>query len=355
MRQRFLVVEHRAEIAHIEPTAARFARPRSMAVRQFNSTSVFRHFRLSVSGLCCVDLATDSNSCSSMTVIKRGIGLTPTEKNLTALADKIFLNLWAYRISSRTTAKRCATCSWSAGDDVLIFSDKEITWQKGDNFDLSWSRWYRGAIEESAKQINGAARYLRDHYDQLFLDAACTEKFPLILPPLDRRRVHHIAVALGASEACADYYKKVPGYFPIAPDLKGKSHIDTAAEGFMPFAIGDVHPESAFIHVFNEPALELLGHELDTVTDFTRYLTRRERIIRSGHLLPLAGEHELLATIYSLATRTKSMILCVPAAGNGGKMRNFRFRMAPTQVWPRNRAIKRGWKLTRFLTPGTNF
>ena len=56
-----------------------------------------------------------------------------------------------------------------------------------------------------------------------------------------------------------------------------------------------MQPDGGFIHVFNEPALELLAGELDTVTDFTRYLTRRERIIRSGHLAPVAGEHELLA------------------------------------------------------------
>jgi hypothetical protein len=31
-----------------------------------------------------------------MAVIKRGVGFTSTEKNLAALADKIFLNLWAY-------------------------------------------------------------------------------------------------------------------------------------------------------------------------------------------------------------------------------------------------------------------
>ena len=117
------------------------------------------------------------------------------------------------------------------GDDVLIFSDKSITWKKGDDFGLSWSRWYRGAIEESVAQINGAARHLREHPDELFLDAACKEKFPLTLPPLDRRRVHHIAVALGASEACTEHYKEKPGYFPIAPDLKGKGHADAEGKG----------------------------------------------------------------------------------------------------------------------------
>jgi hypothetical protein len=219
---------------------------------------------------------------------------------LAALADKIFLNLWTYPNLFKSDGKELCDLLVVCGDDVLIFSDKNIAWPKGDDFDFSWSRWYRRAIEESAAQINGAARYLREHPDELFLDATCKEKFPLALPPLERWRVHHIAIALGASAACADHYKEAPGYFPIDPDWKGKSHSDTTADGFMPFAMGDVQPKGAFIHVFNEPALELLARELDTVTDFTRYLTRRERIMRSGHLQPLGGEHELLGQ-YSLS------------------------------------------------------
>src|SRR5262249_52460672 len=143
----------------------------------------------------------------------------------------------------------------------------------------------------STAQLNGASRYLRERSAELFLDAACKQKFPLTLPSPDRQRLHHIAVALGASEACAEYHKG-PGYFQIAPDLKGRAHTEIAAKGFVPFSIGDVQPERAFIHVLNEPALQLLSRELDTVTDFTRYLTRRERIIRSGHLVRLAGEHD---------------------------------------------------------------
>jgi hypothetical protein len=231
---------------------------------------------------------------SVMAVIKRGIGFTATESKLAALGDRIFLNLWTYPNLFNRDGKELCDVLVVCGDDVLIFSDKNIAWPKGDDFGLSWSRWYRRAIEASAAQISGAARYLREHSDELFLDATCKEKLPFALPPLDRRRLHHIAVALGASEACAAHYKDASGYFPIAPNLKGGGHIDTTADGFMPFAIGDVQPDGAFVHVLNEPALELLTRELDTITDFARYLTRRERIVRSGHLLPLAGEHDLL-------------------------------------------------------------
>jgi hypothetical protein len=137
-----------------------------------------------------------------MAAIKRGIGFTPTEQTLAALADRIFLNLWSYPNLFKSDGKELCDLLVVCGDDVLIFNDKNIAWPTGDDFSLSWSRWHRRAIEESAAQINGAARYLREHPDELFLDAACKEKFPLALPPLDRRRSQHIAVALGAFDIC---------------------------------------------------------------------------------------------------------------------------------------------------------
>ena len=230
-----------------------------------------------------------------MAVIKRGIGFTPTEKSLAALADMIFLNLWTYPNLFGTAGKELCDLLVVCGDDVLIFSDKSIKWSSGADVKVAWPRWHRKAIGKSAAQINGAARALRDHPDQLFLDAGCKQRFPLTLPPADRRRVHLIAVALGACQACAEYRNEAPGYFAIDPALKGDDHTNAAADGFKLFAIGDVQPDGGFIHVFNEPVLELLARELDAVTDFTRYLMRRERIIRSGHLAPVAGEHDLLA------------------------------------------------------------
>ena len=213
---------------------------------------------------------------TNMAVIKRGVGVSPTEKNLAALADKIFLNLWTYPNLYGSAGKELCDLLVVCGDDVLIFSDKAISLVIGADVKVAWPRWYRKAIGKSAAQINGAVRTLRDHPDQLFLDAACKERFPHTLPPAERRRVHLIAVALGASEACAEYRKEPPGYFSIDPALKGDDHINSGAAGLKPFAIGDVQPDGGFIHVFNEPVLELLARELDTVTDFTRYLTRRE-------------------------------------------------------------------------------
>ena len=106
-----------------------------------------------------------------MAIIKRGVGVSPTEKNLAALADKIFLNLWTYPNLYGSAGKELCDLFVVSGDDVLIFSDKAIAWSSGADVKVAWPRWYRKAIGESAAQINGAVRTLRDHSDQLFLDA----------------------------------------------------------------------------------------------------------------------------------------------------------------------------------------
>jgi hypothetical protein len=149
-------------------------------------------------------------------------------------------------------------------------------------------------VEKSAAQIRGAERWLVDFALRIFLDPECTQRFPIELPPAHRRRVHGIVVALGVNQACANYYGGCSGTLPVVPALKGKDHTDATIQKHLLFGIGDVSPEGSFIHVFDDLALDLLMMELDTVSDFTRYLTRRERIIRSSRLLSAPGEEDLV-------------------------------------------------------------
>ena len=46
------------------------------------------------------------------------------------------------------------------GHDVIIFSDKHIKYQEDQPIDVAWPRFYRKAIEGSAKQINGANNWI---------------------------------------------------------------------------------------------------------------------------------------------------------------------------------------------------
>jgi hypothetical protein len=236
-----------------------------------------------------------------MQEIKRGTGTTPSERYLAVLADRTFLNLWSYpnlfvdrKQGGKGDGKELCDLLVVCGDDIIIFSDKSIEWPNGADFETAWCRWYRRAIEKSVSQIGGAERWLAQFPDRIFLDPSCTEKLPLALPPVDRRRVHGVIVGLGARAACAAHYPGSSGSFLVTPDLKGKQHLDPKSAGFLPFGIGDVRPDGSFIHVFDDRALDLVMSELDTLIDFTEYLTKREKIIRSGRLLPVTGEEELL-------------------------------------------------------------
>ena len=90
-----------------------------------------------------------------MAVIKRGVGFTSTEKNLAALADKIFLDLWTYPNLFGSRGKELCDLLVVCGDDVLVFSDKRIQWSSGIDVKLAWSRWYR----ESNRQVGGANQW----------------------------------------------------------------------------------------------------------------------------------------------------------------------------------------------------
>ncbi len=242
-----------------------------------------------------------------MQKIIRSAGTTPSEKYLAKLADRTFLNLWSYpnffndrKEGEKGTGKELCDLLVICGDDVLVFSDKSIQWPTNRDLHLAWSRWYRRAIANSVKQIRGAERWLLQFPDRIFIDPACLRRLPIELPVPETRRVHGIIVALGAHEACGNYFGGDVGTFPIKPVLKGDHHITTIADGYMPFAIGDVAPNGSFIHVFDNYALDLVMNELDTISDLTRYLVCRERIIRSEQLLWAAGEDDLLGLYLQL-------------------------------------------------------
>ena len=139
--------------------------------------------------------------------IERAAGKTKSERYLTSLAERSFLDLLSYpnvfvdRRSNggKSDGKELCDLLVVCGDHVLIFSDKSIAWPAVDDPELAWSRWFRRAVKKSADQVRGAERWITKHSDRLFLDPACSKPFPIELPPADRRRVHAIVVALGVA------------------------------------------------------------------------------------------------------------------------------------------------------------
>jgi hypothetical protein len=237
-----------------------------------------------------------------MPKLERGTGSTASEQYLAKLADRTFLNLWSYPnafndrgATDAQHGKELCDLLVVCGDDVLIFSDKSVAWPPGDDTHLCWARWFRRAVEHSVKQLRGAERWLRAHPDRIFIDPACSCRLPAPLPPLDRMRVHLIAVALGAQAACSKHYNDRDGSLMVASNLHGPAHTNPRDPEYRPFCFGDVEPHGSFVHVFDETALNLVLREMDTVSDFVRYLSERASAIREQRVFMAASEAEMLA------------------------------------------------------------
>jgi hypothetical protein len=181
------------------------------------------------------------------------------------------------------------------GDHVVIFSDKTIAYPNDADADVCWARWYRRAIEQSVKQIRGAERWINKFPDRIYLDPECRIPFPIQLPPKERRKIHGVAVALGAGDASRKSFGGGTGSLGVKPLLKGRDHTDVKAASYERLSVGDVDPNGPFVHVFDDVSLDIVLREMDTISDFSAYLTRKEGFIRSRHLLWADGEEDLLA------------------------------------------------------------
>jgi hypothetical protein len=238
-----------------------------------------------------------------MPPIHRSEGTTASERFLAKIAEESFLNLWTYanvfrdqRIngSDKGDGKELCDLLVVCGDDVIIFSDKEVGWCDQKPSDVAWCRWFKAAIERSADQLHGAERWLREFPDRIFLDKACTTPLPIDLPPVERRRVHLVVIAIGANDAAKAFGGHQYGVLSIDASIQGRVHRDKDAAGFKPFAIGDIDPSRPFVHVFDQIAMDLTLQLQSTITDFTEYLARRATNIRMQRIGEALGEDDLL-------------------------------------------------------------
>ena len=239
----------------------------------------------------------------------RSDGVTSAERYLKKLCDRTFLSFWSHAGVYRDQGKKTGIGDGKEVCDVLvvfdrhiiIFSDKDCQYPDTGNAELDWCRWYRRAIENSAKQVWGAERWIREHPDRLFSDRACTQKFPVPLPPIADAKFHRIIVAHDASRRCRETHGG-SGSLMLVPTLVGTMHYDPQAEfplhwplGVAPFTIGQVDPTKGYVHVFDDTTLDIILKNRDTISDFVHYLTRKEAFIESGRLLSASGEEDLLA------------------------------------------------------------
>ena len=181
------------------------------------------------------------------------------------------------------------------GKDILLFSDKEITFNENIDIEVAWKRWYRHAVSKSADQLLGAYKWLNRFPNEIYKDSRCLSRLPISTPDIHSSNVHLICIANGAYAACRSFFGNSGiGSLVVDLSLKGDS------EHIRPFHIGDIRPSGGFIHVFDEFTLNAVFGELDTAPDFIDYLQKRERFLRTDTpIVTAAGEEQLLASYLS--------------------------------------------------------
>ncbi|MBJ8496360.1 hypothetical protein MID07_07210 [Acinetobacter seifertii] len=250
--------------------------------------------------------------------IKKSATFNESEKLLAKLGDKAFLSLWSFanvytdeglKIDEKGQRKGQGEelCDLLVvfGNHVLIFSDKgQIEYRPTDDIKVGWRRWVERAFLKSAYSTYKAEKWIKQMPHRIFLDKECTEKFPIAIPDKDVIRVHRIAVTRGITEHSKKYYEDKSGTLLIRPDIIGKDHLDN------PFMIGTADSKKGYVHFFDEESIDKVFEELDTIKDFTDYLSQKEELINSGMLLVAPGEDELLG--YYLSSRENEEYISAP-------------------------------------------
>jgi len=223
-------------------------------------------------------------------------GVTKSERYLSKLCKRSFLSMWSYprvfrdqgKSKEKGDGKELCDLLVVFENHVLIFSDKDCRFNDALDLELAWSRWFKKAVQKSAEQVWGAERWIKNFPNRLFLDSRCLSPFPINLPDPSKAIFHRIVVAHDASRACGEKLGG-SGSLMISNGVVGDAH------QHVPFTIGQIDPAKGFVHVFDDTALDIVMSTVDTITDFTAYLTKKEQFLTGNRIVMAAGEEELLA------------------------------------------------------------
>ena len=192
-------------------------------------------------------------------------GFTKEEKFLNSLSADSFLRFWSWPNLFRDQGNKSGEkrdfhnigdgkeiCDLTIifGNDVLLFSDKRIEYNKTKETNIAWSRWARRAIGDSVKQIKGARRWLTNYPERVFLDSKCMQMFPIDIPPKDKINFHNIVVCHGIEDILLSFNNEASFIFDNS--IKDNSHWDK--DNCQLFRIGQIFEED-FVHVFNESTI----------------------------------------------------------------------------------------------------
>ncbi|WP_285421877.1 SEC-C domain-containing protein [Pseudomonas sp. efr-133-TYG-23] len=218
-----------------------------------------------------------------------------SERILARLATKTFFSLWSYPSLFRAVGggKELIDLTVYFNNTLILFSDKgEVLFQEQNERKLAWSRWYRGAVQDSAKQLYAAEKFIRHSPEKIFINSKLFEKFPFDISQKNLK-IHLVAVVRGIGDVAKAHFDSL---MPGSSGTLGYSYGASTEELLqLPFFVGEVDRNKTFVHVLDEVGIGVLLDELNTPTDFINYLESKERAVRERNLLFSLGEEETLA------------------------------------------------------------
>ena len=174
--------------------------------------------------------------------------MTLSEKYVAELCEKSFMPFWSFPNPLGKNGKELCDVLIVCGDHIIIISVKDIRISQHKDASVVYDRWVKKAVDDSAEQIFGAERFLST-VNEVSLK---NRKSKIKLPEKGVRKIYRVAIAFGS-----------PDEFPLPM-------------GFF---------EKGFVHVFDEQSTFIVLSELDTITDFTDYLTAKEEFLSKHHIL----------------------------------------------------------------------
>lgn len=205
---------------------------------------------------------------------------------LAEFCERSFLKLWSYPNPFKDDGHELCDLLAVFGDYVFIFFDRANQLPEVPDKDpqVLWDRWKRNAVDRQVKTAHGAERYIQSGRP-IFLEAKAITPFPLTINP-QKAIIHKIVVAHGAKEACERASdQNVYGSLAI-------TYCETDGGSTQPFHI-EIDKRNP-VHVFDSHNISIVLGELDTVSDFSKYLDEKLRAIARFDSLIYCGEEDLL-------------------------------------------------------------
>jgi hypothetical protein len=174
--------------------------------------------------------------------------MTKSEKFVADLCSLSFLPFWSFQSPLGKKDNELCDILVVCGNIIIIISVKDIAPSNHEDESIVYERWVKKAIHESVSQIYGAERFI-SKVDSVKLD---NSNIIISLPPKEERIIYRVAIAFGSKP-----------YFPLPTG----------------------HFENGFVSVFDENSTLTILKELDTITDFTNYLSEKQKFSERNTIL----------------------------------------------------------------------